>query len=91
MQNRKFIVAEFMTVADMIYSRNTKILTYFTAEKGSKIKEEQYEEKNRIRITGKPYGNQHARRLWKQLRQLKQLRCRKHRRRHHLCIRYRSR
>ena len=31
--------------------RNTKILTYFTAGKGSKIKEEQYEEKNRIRIT----------------------------------------
>ena len=29
--------------------------------------------KNRIRITGKPYGNQHARRLWKQLGQLKQL------------------
>ena len=27
--------------------------------------------KNRIRITGKPYGNQHARRLWKQLGQLK--------------------
>ena len=26
--------------------RNTKILTYFTAGKGSKIKEEQYEEKN---------------------------------------------
>ena len=51
--------------------RNTKILTYFTAGKGSKIKEEQYEEKNRIRITGKPYGNQHARRLWKQLGQLK--------------------
>lgn len=25
--------------------RNTKILTYFTAGKGSKIKEEQYEEK----------------------------------------------
>ena len=25
--------------------------------------------KNRIRITGKPYGNQHARRLWKQLGQ----------------------
>ena len=36
MQNRKFIVAEFMDIADMIYSRNTKILTYFTAEKAAK-------------------------------------------------------
>lgn len=71
--------------------RNTKILTYFTAGKGSKIKEEQYEEKIVSVLLASLMVTSMLMRLWKQLRQLKQLRCRKHRRRHHLCIRYRSR